>query len=440
MAEFVNLADYTEIKACRNCRGSVLETILDMGQVAISDFKPKPDSPEQTAPLELVKCWSCGMVQIRHTVSRARLYSRYWYRSSISASVKAGLRDVTKLAEKLVPLEDGDIVCDIASNDGALLESYSKPRRPPSSAIPSIAGQAGLHKLGFDPAENLAEEAMTRETKHFTKLFSAQLFLDWTGGHKAKVITSCAVFYHLEDPNAFTADVARCLADDGVWILEASYLPSMLENHAVDSIGHEHLSHLSLAVITEIVERHGLDIVDGWLGGLNCGVIRLVIRHRGAHLTTTEDYVYGRFGDARVAGLMAAELQLSLDSMRPYDQFKAGVEARKQRFRGEIVALLNEGARIYGIGASTKGAILAGAWGIDADHIRGTFDPNTDKHWTFCSGSQIPVLPMGQMEELKPDVLVVFPFHLRDEIIGQNQAFRERGGKFLFPLPDVELV
>lgn len=419
-------AIYHVITECRSCGDQSLTDVLSLGNLHISTFIPDGvPSPgdENRCPLDLVQCRGCGLVQIRHTVDRSKLYGEhYWYRSSTSKMVRDDLVDVVRLAEKLVPLEDGDIVLDIASNDGYLLGRYSLPTRAVMDA------GDGLVKIGFDPAENLAEDARQWESYHFTELFSAEPFLQLTSGRKAKVITSCAVFYHLEDPNAFTADVARCLDDDGVWIIEASHLYSMLENNAFDSIGHEHLTHLRLRDVEDIVDAHGLRVVDAWVGGINCGVMRLVVTH--------ETKPFDVFGIARVEALWQFEKSVILGNA--IKRFMRDVERVQDQFHNMLVSLKRQGKTVAGITASTKGNIFLQCIGVTPDDIPYIGDANSDKWYTRCVGSEIPVVSLQEMREDKPDVLVIFAWHLAKEIAEQERQHLP-DVQFLTPLPEVRL-
>ena len=425
---------YRAIDRCRICKLDDFEIVLSLGDIAISDFTDSPIEGDKV-PLNLLWCRRCGLVQIEHTVSRDRLYRRYFYRSSISRTVRDDLKDVVRLAERLVPLNDGDIVLDIAGNDNQLLRSYRKPQ---------FTNSAGLRKASFDPAENLADEAWKGVNQHFVGLWNADQFLEWSGGQKAKVITACAVLYHAEDPGSFVEDVYKCLSPDGVFIVEASHLYSMLEQTAVDSIGHEHLSHLSLNDISVLAGSHGMVVTDAWLRGLNCGVMRAVIRK---HPLTDKN----PFGLARTDAILeferrAKELHqrtsrtLPGSSLELFKSFRDRVEIRRREFLSVLAKLKSEGKRVMGIGASTKGAILAQYYGLTPDHIEAIGDPNPDKHNKFCVATKIPVVNMDEMRAREPDVLVCFPWFMGDEMIAQEKEFIERGGKFLMPLPNVELL
>lgn len=402
----------------------MLDPVLSLGSIAISDFTDTPIEGDK-CPLDLVRCAGCGLVQIKQAVSRDRLYRRYFYRSSISRTVRDDLKDVVRLAENRACLQDGDIVIDIASNDGLTLRSYQKP---------AFSQGVGLQKVGFDPAENLAAEARVGVNQHFVGLWNADQFLDWSKGQRAKVVTACAVLYHAEDPNKFVSDVARSLDDDGIFIIEASHLYSLLEKTCVDSIGHEHLTHLSLLDISRLADEHDLMVTDAWLRGLNCGVMRVVIQQCGNKNKNP-------FGLARVSAILEFERECRAHP-KPglFEAFRQRVEARRKEFLDTVDDLKRQGKRVLGIGASTKGAILAQYYGLTTEHIEAIGDPNPDKHGKFCVATKIPVINLDEMRARKPDVLVVFPWFMRSELLAQEHEFLTGGGKFLFPLPDVELA
>src|SRR3989441_5173481 len=215
---------------CRLCGSQKLTEVLSLGNQYVSDFITATGKHPKS-PLELVHCRDCGLVQLRHTFPRSNLYRHYWYRSGISKTMREALTDVATKAYQVARPGSGDIVIDTGCNDGTLLRTYPKSR---------------LRLIGFEPAENLVEDARKDTHWIFNDFFRADVFLDKFADEKAKIITSIAMFYDLEDPNTFVHDVAECLLSDGVWVVQQNYLATMLQKNGFDNIGHEHLEYYSL--------------------------------------------------------------------------------------------------------------------------------------------------------------------------------------------------
>ena len=234
------------ISICRLCRAKDLVQVLSLGNQHVSDFvTAEGDSPR--SPLELVRCKQCGLVQLKHTFPRESLYRHYWYRSGISSTMRRALEDIVAKGSEIVGLRTGDIVIDIGANDGTLLRSYKIP---------------GLKLVGFEPAKNLVEDARKGTTLVFNDFFRYDLFQRDFPGARAKLITSIAMFYDLDDPHTFVQDVAKCLANDGVWIIQQNYLCSMLKQNGFDNIGHEHLTYYSLSTMSKLLDAHGLEVFE----------------------------------------------------------------------------------------------------------------------------------------------------------------------------------
>jgi hypothetical protein len=250
---------------------------------------------------------------------------------------------------------------------------------------------------------------------------------------KAKAITSIAMFYDLEHPRTFVADVAEALADDGIWVIELHYLPLMLEANAFDAIVHEHLEYYSLAVIERLVGEEGMEVVSAELNDMNGGSIRLFIGHQGAHKRTAEQQ------DALTA-LRVSEFELALDAPEPYEAFRLGVE----RVRDDLVRTCREirdaGRTIHVYGASTKGNTILQYAGIDHDDIEAAADRNPDKWGSETIATRIPIISEEQSRAMNPDYYLALPWHFLDEFIEREQEFLQRGGKFIVPLPEVRVV
>ena len=221
---------FKEIKISRSCNSDSLTKILSLGNLTISNFiNDKNDNCQIAAPLELMLCSTekggCGLVQLQHSVDCDILYREYWFRSGVNQTMLKELSEISESACEYTTLEEGDCVIDIGANDGSLLRSY------PHETI---------KKIGFEPAVNLSKYNEAGTSLIIQDYFSHGAWQKEFGEGKAKIITAIGMFYDLDEPNTFVSDVARCLADDGVFIIQMMYLPSMIERNAFDGICHEH--------------------------------------------------------------------------------------------------------------------------------------------------------------------------------------------------------
>ena len=413
-----------EIKQCRICGGGQLQGVIDLGPQYIASIfagDEVKDHLKTRYPLEVVRCAAksgCGLVQLRHSVSREVLYSHYGYLSGINESMRANLRDLAEKVERMAGLAPGDLVVDIGCNDGTLLSFYQ-------------AG--GLDRLGFDPADNVTRFARKRGLDVVPTFFSSDAFRRARPGRKARAVTSIAMFYDLEDPGSFVGDMASILAHDGVWVIELAYLPFMLANTSYDTICHEHLEYYSLRQITWMLDRHGLKVHGMEFNDVNGGSFRLFIRREEAGPVP---------GDIQrtIHAVEEREERLGLASDEPYLRFKTQAE----KVSRELRALLNEitaiGKKVYVYGASTKGNTILQYCGIDKTTIPRAADRNPDKWRRRTLGSDILIIPEEQARRESPDYFLVLPWHFIDGFKRREQEFLTRGGKFILPLPEVRVI
>ena len=405
---------YTERRDCRSCHSSSLQAILSLGNLYVSGFVNSPADTQRCAraPLELVLCSNCTLLQLRHSVNPELLYRQYWYRSMINDSMRTALAEIAHLAEALAELKRGDVVLDIGCNDGTLLRSY---------------GTQGLQLVGFEPAGNLLDESQKGTTRIFNDFFSAEPFLQHSA-QKAKVITSIAMFYDLESPGQFVSDVVRCLDEDGVWIIQMSYLPSMLEANAFDNICHEHLEYYCLRSLWNLLKRFDLKIFDAQLDDVNGGSFRILVKHARCEK-------YAGTGLEHVMALEDHECRLQLDSLKTYQAFASRVMDQKKAICSFIQREVSRGKRVYAYGASTKGNTLLQYFGLDHTLILAAAERSSDKWGKQTVGTQIPILSEEQMRKEHPDYLLVLPWHFLREFIEREKAYLASGGKFIVPLP-----
>lgn len=414
------------ISSCRICGFDQLTPIFSLGELYVSNFIDSPEQQKEIkASLELVLCnesnGGCGLLQLKHTVPQELMYQNYWYRSGMNKTMIDELHGIATKAESLLTLSAGDLVLDIGANDGTLLRGYKIN---------------GLNLIGFEPAQNLISYAVQGTTKIINDFFSFVAWKQEFGNVKSKVVTAIAMFYDLDDPNAFVADVARCLDKEGIFIIQMSYLPSMLYQNAFDNICHEHLEYYSLLSLENLLRRHGLEVFDVELNDVNGGSFRTYVKHVGEHIGINIPLGAGE----RVKKLRAEELKLGLNNRKIYDEFARRVYDLRQRLCEFIRKEAARGKKIHVYGASTKGNTLLQFYGLDNRLIVAAAERNPDKWGRKTTGTLIPIISEEQARREKPDYFLVLPWHFMKEFRQREAEFLKNGGKFIVPLPEFRIV
>jgi NDP-4-keto-2,6-dideoxyhexose 3-C-methyltransferase len=402
--------------SCRSCESRSLESVLDLGNLYVSGFADSPDPvPWPKVPLELLLCERCGLVQLRHTTPPSWMYRRYWYKSGVSATMRAALSDITTKAQRFAPLRRGDSVLDIGCNDGTLLATYGR--------------ETGIRRVGFEPASNLASEAEAHADRIVRGFFRAK----HVAGEQFRIVTSIAMFYDLEDPNAFCADVASLLAEDGVWIIEMHYLADIVHQNAFDAICHEHLEYYSLAALESVVERAGLRVADVETNSVNGGSLRAYIVRR----ESPEASLPVRQG--RVAALRRKEANAQLANPQTYTQLGARICQIGSQLNRWLTSQRAAGKIISAYGASTKGNTLLQAFKLDHSIIRSAAERNPEKWGKYTVGSWIPIVSESEAR-VASQVFLILPWHFLAEIRTRESHWLASGGTLATPLPAPALI
>ncbi|MBL9130272.1 MAG: class I SAM-dependent methyltransferase [Verrucomicrobiaceae bacterium] len=411
---------------CRICGCRSFTDVVKLGDQYIGGLIVSEDGTgtiKRQIPLDLVRCDpaldenACGLVQMRHSVPPKVLYHRYYYESGINQSMRDNLAGISLLAEQTVTLKANDIVLDIGCNDGTLLASYRT---------------AGLRHIGIDPSD-VALKARERGFTVVNDFFSADAFRRVHAVEKARVVTSISMFYDLEDPRSFVSDIASVLADDGIWILEQSYLPGMLAMNSFDTICHEHLEYYSLAVLERLFGECGLEVVDVHLNDVNGGSFRLCVAHTGRVKPSAE-------AAKRVQDLRVSEFELALDTDAPYARFRTDIERIRTELQAFLLKAKGEHKLVHGYGASTKGNTTLQYCGITGDLLPAIADRNPRKWGSYTIGSRVKIISEEESRAAKPDYYLVLPWHFMPEFKTRESDFLARGGKFVVPFPQVHLV
>jgi len=402
---------YTTRDTCRLCSKSLTD-ILSLGDIHLSTFVDTNDNPPPKIPLDLVQCTNCDLIQLRHTTNSEVMYSDYWYQSGLNGSMVKALNNVVEEVFKHTFLNAGDIVVDIGSNDGTLLNFYPQY----------------LTRVGFEPS-NLAQLSFAKADVVINDYFSKQAFKQRFGDKKAKVITAIAMFYDLEYPHSFVQDLYDILADDGIIVIQMMDLLSMLKYGDFPNICHEHLEYYSLAVFKNLMSQHGLTIFDIEYNGVNGGSMRTYLCKYGARLP-----------DINVFNALEVEQKYFDEIGDIGDHFSTKISD----VRTKVIEFIKEANLLDNtvavMGASTKGNTVLQYFNLTDKDIIHAAEVNPDKFGKRTVGSNIPIISQQESMRHFVDYYLVLPWGFIDNFVDRNKAYLMNGGVFIVPLPEPRLI
>jgi len=408
----------TEVTACRISGSNHMITVLDLGVQALTGVFPKKAGTDiSRGPLQLAWCPESGLLQLKHSYELNEMYGmNYGYRSGLNAGMVLHLSRKIDLLSGRFGVVSGDYVVDIGSNDATSLKAYP---------------QAGLKRIGVDPTGLKFKQYYEAGIDLVPDFFSAEELDRLYPGIRAKIVTSIAMFYDLEKPAGFVRDIASILHPEGVWHFEQSYMPTMLRMNSYDTVCHEHLEYYSLTVVSRLLDESGLRILDVEMNAVNGGSFAVTAAHKQSRHSANKPVI---------DWVLAQEDRMGLHTPRPYRLFEERVYEHRKNLMELIHRLKADGRRIVGYGASTKGNVLLQFCGFGTSEIDCIADVNVDKYGSFTPGTEIPIVSEEDARKMSPDFFLVLPWHFRDGILAREDAFRAAGGKFIFPLPEIEII
>jgi hypothetical protein len=411
-------SSYDGRTSCRFC-GSPLElTVVDLGMSPLCEsFLPyeRIEAMEPFYPLHVRACERCWLVQLPAFVPPDEIFTEYAYFSAYSTAWVEHARAYVEMISARLELGDDDLVVELASNDGYLLQHFVG---------------TGVPILGIDPAANVAEAAEERGVPTLVEFFGEELAQRLVSeGRSARLVLGNNVLAQVPDLNDFVAGVQTLLRPDGSATFEFPHLLTLVDGLQYDTIYHEHFSYFSLATIAEVFGAHGLDVYDVeqlWTHG---GSLRVYAQHRGGPNVV----------EPSVDEVLSAEQAGGLRSRARYEAFATDVKESKRALLDLLIDLRRAGKTVVGYGAPGKGNTLLNYCGIREDLLDYTVDRNPYKHGLFTPGTHIPIHPTERIAETRPDYVLVLPWNLFDEIAGQLAYVREWGAQLIVPIPLAEV-
>ena len=398
---------------CRFCHAPLEQLFADLGMSPLSNAyltREQLARMERFYPLAAYVCARCFLVQLPEYESPEAIFGDYAYFSSYSESWLAHAKAYCEAMRARLGLDERSLVIEIASNDGYLLQYFA---------------DAGVPVLGIEPAANVAAVAREKGIETRVEFFGVETARALP--RKADLLLGNNVLAHVPDLNDFVAGMKIALGDGGTITMEFPHLLRLIEGNQFDTIYHEHFSYFSLLTVRQVFAKHGLAIVDVEELPTHGGSLRIYARHEGdVH--------------ERVDALEARERAFGLDRLEAYARFNEQVRATKRALLDFLVRAKNEGKSVVGYGAPAKGNTLLNYCGIREDFVDYTVDRSPHKQGLFLPGTHIPIFGPERIAETKPDYVLILPWNLRDEITQQMAHVREWGGKFVVPIPRVEVL
>ncbi len=402
-----------KIKFCRICKSKNLENIYNLGTMSFTGIFPKNSKNKvPKGKLKLVRCKKCSLLQLEDNFDSSLMYGEnYGYMSSLNKAMEFHLKLKSKYLLDTYKLKKGNYILDIGSNDGTFLSFFNK----------------NLQLFACDPTIKKFKRYYRKDIKLTPDFFTAEKFKNL----KFNLITSIAMFYDLPDPLKFANDINSVLANNGIWHIEMSYMPSMLNNSSYDTICHEHLEYYSVKSLKHLMELANLKIINISFNQVNGGSISLDVAKKKSKYPENKALIKWLLLRENINGFNTSKVQKNFF-----------YQCKKHRFllNDLLKKLKLQGKKIYGYGASTKGNVILQYCKINQKLLDCIIEVNSFKYNRFTPGSKIKIVSEKYLNKKKPDYLLVLPWHFKDHIIKKEKKFLDKGGKLIFPLPEIEIV
>ena len=398
--------------------------LFSLGDMYVSDFLKDGEDPRGGKVEMKLMLDNYGAVRLDKFADQETMYGKYWYRSGINKTMRDELRNIVESITSVYKTKAHDIWLDIACNDGTLL-----------GYVPDY-----MYKIGIDPADDsFVEESSKAANLLIQDFFSAKTYNE-SHVERASVVTSIAVFYDIPEREKFLRDVYDVMDDNGLWVMQLSYTPLMLKQLAFDNICHEHYYYYSLFNLKRLLNDNGFKIVDCQLNDINGGSFRVYVMKDKGDVTLFGSQPYRDVCDFRVNSLLNYERELQLDDPQTWMNFFSSINELKQQTVSFIKDVVGKGGIVMGYGASTKGNTLLQYFGIDNTLLTAIVERSHYKFELRTVGTNIPIISEEEMRTLRPDYLLVLPWHFINEFIERESDFLKGGGKFIVPCPKFKII
>jgi len=405
-----------------------MKKVVNLGDHYVSDFVKNESDYEGRSKysLDLLLDENIGAARLTGMPPSETMWGKYWYRSGTNATMTRELGQIVDEIKGRVKLNEGDIWLDIACNDGTLLAQLPQ----------------NLIRLGIDPCDDTFYEQSSKVATVVQDYFSFEAYeRTGYGDKKAKVITTIAMFYDLLDPHPFIKDVCKVLDDNGVWVLQLSYTPLMIKQLAFDNICHEHAYYHSISSFKKLFEQHGLKIVDCSLNDVNGGSFRVYVQKNVAEISSFGTSPLRDVCNYRIESLLEYEEKYyNMNDESLWKKFQADIEDLREQTVSFIKQEKAKGKTICGYGASTKGNTLLQWFGLDHTLIDAIAERSPYKYGLKTIGTNIPILSEDDVRAMKPDYMLVLPWHFIAEFVQREDEYLTNGGKFIVPCPKFEII
>ena len=404
-----------KIKKCRSCKKSNLKKLFSLGDLCFTGKFPTADQKIGKAPIDLVICNNCELVQLGHNFDLRYLYGPdYGYRTGINKTMLNHVKQVARYLTKITKLKKNDYVLDIASNDGSLLNFYAK----------------NINTFGIDPILDKYKNEYKHIDFKISDFFSAEKVLKKTK-NKFKIITALSVFYDSLDPNKFLRDVKKLLRNDGVFLLEFADLASIIKKKMFDTICHEHLEYYSTKVIKNLCKKNGLRVFDIKSNEINGASKQYYVCHSKSQIKVKSKIINS---------ILKSEKGLKLFEVKTFKKFIRDINSSKLNLVKLLKKYKKKGKTIHCYGASTKGNVLLQYFSINNQLIDFVAERNKSKYNLYTPGTKIKIISEVLSRFYKPDYYLVLPWHFKKEILEREKTIRKKGTKFIFPLPELKII